>query len=359
MKKLLTLLLIALGMSVAPHAEALTCYAITQNNRLLTFDTATPGTVTNDVAISGINPAYTVVGVALRTTIQPGGTNAGVGSLWGIAYNGTNFFLCTINPATGVAQQVGGVLALNDDANADGFGFGFDPAADRFRFISVQTNYALDPNTATFVQQTSFPGFPAQSGAAFVPSPYSGGTSQFYNLSREVTPRVLQTSTNVAAGSLTAVGPVNTGEGIFAPLGLAFGGNTLFLAVNEKLYTVNATTGTPTLVSNIGGAPTIRGIAIVPASFPPAASITVTIRGKKRYVTTKTRQLLRGTVNSNVGIDRVEYRVGSRGKFRRVPGALTPWRLNAPVKPGRNVVQVRAVKGSVISRPARVTVIRN
>lgn len=360
MKTLLSLFAaVASGLAFLSSAHALTAYAVTQGNRLLTFDTNTPAVVSSDVAITfnPANPAYSVVGIALRTTTQPGSSNAGAGSLWGIAYNGTNFFLCVINPATAVATQVGGILNLDDSANADAFGFGFDPAADRFRFISVQFNYAINPNTLTAEAQTSFPGFPAHSGAAFAPVPYTGGTSRFYNVSRQVDPRRLQTSDNIATGVVTTVGTGNLGS-ISAPLGLTFGGDTLFLAADEDLLTVNLSTGASTLVGGIMGNPTIRALAVVPASLPPVASLAVKISGKKKFATSSATRTIKGTVKSNAGIDRVEYRLGS-GKYKRVKGNLAKWKFTANLKPGKNVISVRAKVGTITSKIAKVTVTRN
>lgn len=358
MKRLILPLLAAIaGLTAVPSAKALTTYAITQNNRLITFDTATPGTVSNDVAISGINNAYSVVGIALRTTKQTGG-NGTVGALWGIAYNGTDFFLCTINPATGVATQQGGILTMNDDANADGFGFGFDPAADRFRFISVQTNYSINPNTQTATQQTSFAGFPAQSGAAFPTSPYTGGTGVFYNISRDVSPRLLQKSTDISTGTVTTVGQITGVNNFFAPMGLSFGGSTLYLGIDGKLYTLNTGTGAATLVAAIQGDPTIRGIAIVPASLPPALAISVKISGPKSVTTSAASKLIKGTVTSNGGVSKVEYRVGTKGKFKNASGT-TKWKFTAKLKPGKNQIFVRATTGTSSSKLAKVTVTRN
>jgi hypothetical protein len=352
-------LCLAACLLVTSRVHALTCYAITQGNHILTFTTSTPGTVSSDVAISGINGAYSVVGIAIRTTTQnSGAANAGVGSLWGIAFNGTNFFLCTITPATGVATQVGGILSLDTSAGADGFGFGFDPAADRFRFISVQTNYEINPNTTSATQQTSFSGFPAQSGAAFTPSSYTGGTSQFYNISRDVTPRTLRTSSNVSTGALSTVGSTTLST-IFAPMGMSFGGSQLYLAAEGDLYKLNTSTGVATLVGAIGGNPTIRGLAIVPASFPPVLSqaVNLTVSGKKRVVTKRPTLLVRGTASCEFGVSGVKVKVGKAG-FRNAAGT-TSWRFKARLKRGVNVVKVQATgSNGATSSIAVVRIIR-
>jgi hypothetical protein len=353
---LLAVAVILSTLSVHP-ARALTCYAVTQGNHLITFDSTTPGTVTNDQTITGLDPAFSVVGIDIRTTTQTtGAANPGVGSLWGIAYNGTAFQLCVLNPTTGVATAIGGLLTMDDSAGPDVFGFGFDPSRDRFQFISVQTNYEVDPNTASFVQQTSFPGFPAHSGAAFTTASF-GGTSDFYNISRQASPRTLQISTDISTGVLTPINPGGMGADIGQPLGMDIAGSLFLLADDGILYTVNRAAGTKTLVGTIMGMPTIRGLTIVPASFPPVAAVKVRISGKKRITTSGATATVKGTASSTVGIKRVECKV-NRGKFKKARGT-EKWKFKARLKEGRNVVTARAIgNNDVVSKPAKVRIMR-
>ncbi len=62
---------LVVGFGLLAKAQALTCYAITQGNHILTFSSSTPGTLSGDHAISGINSNYSVIGLAIRTTTQP------------------------------------------------------------------------------------------------------------------------------------------------------------------------------------------------------------------------------------------------------------------------------------------------
>lgn len=343
---------------VAPQARALTCYAV-DSTKLYTFDHTTPG-MASDVTITGLG-GYAPVGLAMRTTVQTlNPANPGVGSLWLIAANGTDFKLFVVNPATGAATQIGNALVMDDSAGADAFGFGFDPATDRFRFISVQFNYQINPNNVTVQQQTSFPGFPAHNGAAFSTASF-GGTNQFYNVSRDVVPRRLQTSTNIAAGTLSFVGPAmpGLGAGVQQPMGMDIAGS-LFLLTNgsdKKLYSVDRTNGTMAEIGAIQGMPDIRGLAIRPASFPKKLPVKVKVKGKKRIVTTSTKVVIKGTATSEAGISKVEFRIG-KGKFKKAKGTKK-WKVKIKPKVGTTKVEVRAIGGNDIeSKSAKVKVIR-
>lgn len=364
MKKILSLLLAGISLFVTQSSHALTCYALTSGNHLLTFDSATPGTVT-DVTLTMPDAAYSVVGIDIRTTTQTtGAANPGVGSLWGIASNSTtNFRLCVINPASGAVTFIGGTLVMDASAGVDAFGFGFDPSRDRFQFISVQNNYAIDPNTVTAVKQTdiTFPtSFPAQSGAAFTTASF-GGSSQFYNISRQSSPRTLQTSSNISSGALSQINPGGIGADVNAPLGLAISGSLFLLANSDDvhLYSINRSSGTKTDLGMIGGAaPGFRGLAIVPASFPPQLPVAVKIKGPKKITTTKTSLVIRGTASSEAGITKVEYAIGKSKTFRKAKGT-TNWNFKAKLKPGVNKIQIRAVGGNdITSASARITVRR-
>jgi hypothetical protein len=340
------------GLLLASNANALTCYALTSVNHLVRFDSSNPMAGTDLGALVMSDMSYSVVGIALRTTTQPNSSNPGVGSLWGIASNSTtNFRLCTINPSSGVVTFVGGVLVMDDSAGVDAFGFGFDPSRDRFQFISVQNNYEIDPNTVSATKKTdiTFPtSFPAQSGAAFTTASY-GETSRFYNISRAASPRTLQTSANISSGSLTQINPGGLGADVDHPLGLAISGS-LFLLANSNdvsLYSINRSTGTKTLIGAIGGgAPGFRGLAIVPASFPPVLSqeVKLTVTGKKRVITTKTTAIVKGTASCDFGVSSVKVKVGKTA-FKTAAGT-TSWKLKAKLKPGVNVVKVQAFGGN-------------
>ena len=96
--------------AVARPAAASTIYGLTVNNGLITFDSATPGTISTIGPISGLQAGEFVLGIDFRPA---------TGGLYGL---GSNSNLYLINPLTATATQVGssGAFILSGTA------FGFD-----------------------------------------------------------------------------------------------------------------------------------------------------------------------------------------------------------------------------------------
>lgn len=143
-------------------ARAVPVYLLTQNNFLVTMDSASPSGASAPVAITGTG-SFQIVGIDIRTTVQTvGAANSGVGSLWALGIDGANAQVFVINPATAVATPVGPVLSGIDGTGSgdNGWFFGHDPGSDRFRMMNFVNNYLLDPNTITYVQQSDLMGFP-------------------------------------------------------------------------------------------------------------------------------------------------------------------------------------------------------
>jgi hypothetical protein len=133
------------------RAEAVTVYAVVEagdDYRLLSFDSATPGTIDVDEPITGTAP-NTLTALDFRPA---------TGELYGLAVDGgiTNAFLYRVDPATGQATAIGNAIPLPQAAGvmAPGtrFGFDFDPVADLIRVTSnTGDNYRLDPDSGAVV----------------------------------------------------------------------------------------------------------------------------------------------------------------------------------------------------------------
>jgi len=128
---------VALSVS-SPFASAVPVYLLTQNNSLVTMDSASPGTASAAVAITGLG-TFDIVGIDIRTTVQTiSPANPGVGSLWALGVDGANTRLFVINPATAAATPVGPVLIGIAGGDGDnGWFFGHDPGLDRFRILNA------------------------------------------------------------------------------------------------------------------------------------------------------------------------------------------------------------------------------
>jgi hypothetical protein len=254
----------ALGLLLAgTTAQAqYTAYAIsTDGQRLVSFNTATPGTVAN-IGVTGAS----LIGIDFRPAN---------GVLYG--YDGDRLY--TVSTTTGAATQI------FDVSNTSGaIGFDFNPAADRLRVVDVNgTNLRLNPNDGatlgdpgyTYAAGGMFAGLvPALSGAAYTNNdndPTTGTALFGIDASRNalvqlVNPNggsanVVATLSGVTASSISGFDIVTVG-----------GVNTAFLtALNptnalSSLYTLNLTTGAASLVGQIQVGGGVAGLAIVPAN---------------------------------------------------------------------------------------------
>jgi hypothetical protein len=360
MKVIARLLALVAATSFILPASAETVYLLTQDNSLVTFDSASPGAAPAPVAVTGLG-GFDLVGIDIRTTVQTrGAANPGVGSLWAIGVSGTNTRLFVINPTTAAAAPIGPVLTgIDGSGDGDnGWFFGHDPGNDRFRLINFNKNYELNPNTMTFVRQTDLTGNPNVNGSAFLTASF-GQRPPIFFLRQGMATDLLSTSTNIASGAYAAVGSTGLDFTLGAGLDIA-GGLTLMatpISGTANLYSINRNTGAATLLGAIGGNPSIRALTIRPASFPPRLPVVVKVSGPKRIVTSSAVARIRGTARSLAGIKRVDYRVGN-AKPKRAQGAQR-WTARVRVGPGSSRVSFRATGGNdVVSRPASVRIIR-
>ena len=109
--------------------------ALTENNRLLSFDAAQPGTLSASVAITGMQAGENMLGIDFRPA---------TGQLYGLGSTGR---LYVIHPVTGAATQVG-TGSFDFALIGTAFGFDFNPVVDRIRVVSdADQNFRIDPNT--------------------------------------------------------------------------------------------------------------------------------------------------------------------------------------------------------------------
>lgn len=341
-------------------ARAVPVYLLTQNNALVTMDSATPGSASAPVAITG-RGSFNIVGIDIRTTVQTNSpANPGVGSLWALGIDGADARIFVINPATAVATPVGPVLAGIDGSGSgdNGWFFGHNPGNDRFRMMNFINNYELNPNTITFTTQSDLINFPNPNGSAFETASF-GQNPRLY-LIEQAPNDSLHSATNIASGNYNVVGDTGLSFSIGSGLDIA-GGTTLFAATvggTANLYSLNRNTGAATLIGAINGNPTVRAITIAPVSFPPKLPVTIRAKGPKVINTAAALVTIKGTAKSKAGIKRVDFRVG-KAKAKKANGK-TRWTARVPVAPGPNKVTFRATGGNdVLSKPARVTIIRS
>ncbi len=126
--------------------------ALTNNNRLVSFNSRTPRTSTI-ATITGLTAGDTLRAIDFRFTPPTGtaGTNNGLTGLYGIAQNGTSLQLYRLvtSGTTATATRVGTRFDLIPTSPTPmAFGFDFNPTVDRIRLTEATGNrdLRLNPN---------------------------------------------------------------------------------------------------------------------------------------------------------------------------------------------------------------------
>jgi len=246
----LFLLLFVFGLA---DVKAVTVFGVNTSNQLVRFDSATPGTVTATLPITGLQAGEAILGIDFRPAN---------GGLYGL---GSTSRLYLINRTTGVATQVGTAGAFT--LSGTDFGFDFNPMVDRIRVVSnTGQNLRLNPDTGglTAMDTPLNPGVPNVNAAAYTNNVAGTATTTLFVIDTTLDSVFRQDPPN--AGTLVLVGPLGVdasnlnGFDIAPSSGVAFA--ALTVAGTSRLYTINLATGTATLVGAIGGGNILRGLAV-------------------------------------------------------------------------------------------------
>ena len=243
-KAILSLSLLAMAFAVSAQAEPIT--VLTSGNRLLTIDSATPATTTEDpVTVTGLASGETLLAIDYRPA---------TGTLYGL---GSTSRIYSINAQTGVATAVGaaGVFTLNGTS----FGFDFNPTVDRIRITSdADQNLRVNPNDGTLsatdtplayaASDTNNGDNPNVVGVAYTNSFATARQTVLYDIDSAQDVLAIQNPPN--AGTLNTVGPLGVdttdrvGFDISGTTGVAYAALTVGTTTN--LYEINLLTGAAT-----------------------------------------------------------------------------------------------------------------
>jgi hypothetical protein len=149
MKPALLLIIVAGVLLAANFAMAETIFGLTTDNRLFSFDSAAPNTVTQVNGFSPVNglpPNEFLLAIDFR----PVATNSPFAASNGVLYAlGATHHLYTIDTSNGTATIV---PAAPFTMTGNAFGADFNPAADLFRFVSdLNQNVRLNPNSGAVI----------------------------------------------------------------------------------------------------------------------------------------------------------------------------------------------------------------
>ena len=244
----------------ASAAEAF--YGVTQDNRLVTFQSDNVTNVAPTHAITGLPGGENIIGLDVRPLN---------GQLYAL---GKTSRLYVINPRTGAARQVGATPFIPALAGAS-FGFDFNPTVDRIRVTSdAEQNLRLNPDDGTVTGvDTNLAYAPGDPGAGTNPNvggsaytnSFAGATSTtLFDIDNARHALVIQNPPN--DGTLTTVGALGTNNNAVAfDIGE---GNVAYAVLNgeqnrQNLFRIDLTNGHATQATNffIGSDQPLTGLA--------------------------------------------------------------------------------------------------
>ncbi|MDQ6860137.1 MAG: DUF4394 domain-containing protein [Verrucomicrobiota bacterium] len=255
-KRVLSLLTIALLVAITGPARAALVYA-TSGTNIASFDNSTPGVVSS-VPVTGLQTGESLVGLDVRPANQ---------LLYAL---GSSNRLYTINPTTGVATLVP-QGATPFTLNGTSFGVDFNPVVDRIRVVSnTGQNIRINPNDATLAgTDTAINGATTSVVAAAYTNSFVGAASTtLYAIDAAAGTLVTIGSINGTpnspnGGVTTLVGSLGLGTGLDPRIGFDITGlanlayATILTGGTDKLYQINLSTGTATLVGTVGNGTTV------------------------------------------------------------------------------------------------------
>ena len=274
-------LVVALALLAAAPvaARAARAVGVIGPNTLITFDTASPGTVTFR-AITGLGASETIRGVDVRPAD---------GQLYAVAVttaSAANSVLRTyrVDPDTGAAAVVGATAAALAGAADVPTGWGFNPVVDRARYVNTNDeNARINPNDGALAGNDTdlTPAATSTIVAAAYDRSQAGATATtLFAINRTMSQLALQGGvdgtpspnggviTNIGALGFSLSASADAGFDI-APSGTAYAALTSGADNLTRLYTVDLATGAATALGLIGsGASEVRSLTILPE--PPA-----------------------------------------------------------------------------------------
>ncbi|MDQ2659796.1 MAG: DUF4394 domain-containing protein [Verrucomicrobiota bacterium] len=269
-----SLLLCAASFCIPRSAPAELVYGLTAQGGLISFDSATPGSVSTVGNISGASSGQFFLGIDFR---------ASNGLLYGLAVNtitgASNIY--TINLATAAASLVGTTPFTLSTSIGGRVGMDFDQANDMLRVITRNgSNYRVNPNAGSlFAQDTTLTytgGVPSQTpdSVAIAYAPNSTLYSYTFDFDEFVRIGGVGGMPSANGGECFAIGgsgtfPLTSNVGFdISQNGTAY----LFDFPNaSRFFTVDLATGHATLVGPIGGSPQLVSLAVAPVPEPATA----------------------------------------------------------------------------------------
>lgn len=217
-------------------------------DRLISFDSATPGTIISNSAISGTGGSP-IVGIDFRPAN---------GALYGL---GLNSQLYTIDLGSGSASPIGSPSgAFTTAAGAGGFGFDFNPTVDAIRVVNTNSqNLRINPTTGVvttdpnlaYAAGSSLAGTtPGVTAVAYTNSVAGATTTTLFDYDARNSQLTTQNPAN--AGTLNPVAPITGSSSTFNGFDISGATGTAYLVNSTTLFSLNLATGVATGIGGTG-----------------------------------------------------------------------------------------------------------
>ena len=246
-------------------AHAGQAFGVTQDQTLISWNTATPNILQSGVAISGLASNEQIRGIDFRPAD---------GGLYALGSFNNLYRLDTTSGSASLVGSGGFMPALNGSS----FGFDFNPVIDRIRTVSdADQNLVLNPNDGTSTGVTDLfyaagdinAGMnPNIVGSAYTNSVANAAFTQLYGIDAGLDVLVRQAN---SAGTLETVGSLGVdvtdilGFDISGVSGVAFATVQNDDLGSSSFWTIDLNTGEASFIGEIAGGSLVSSFAVIPA----------------------------------------------------------------------------------------------
>lgn len=260
----------ALVMAAGASASGELIYAVTQDQKIVSWDSSDPTNILSARSIRGMQSNEIIQSIDYR------GSNGLIYAL------GSYDRLYTIDPVNGQVTQVGPTFPMLIDGS--NFGFDFNPVNDGLRVVSdTNDNYVLNADTGAFMQvvdlaygagDPNFGADPSVISSAY--SPNVAGSTILYGIDTKLDILVTQ---NFSAGTLTTVGNLGLdvtalgGFDISSFSGIAYAVVQDVSQSKSDFVTIDLTTGQISQIGQVDGGLVITAMTVIPIPAPASAGV--------------------------------------------------------------------------------------